>query len=373
MLKAPSHFGHYTYRMDRRYNEDRYAVNVIELPLIHHDYGMNKTVKHNVFAASIFDGHGGDQCADFLRQQLHKQIESWSPDRDEFMDLLKNYYKDIGGYWKRIYKKREDIYKSLLPKQNDIDDLHLRLTQTYLNLDYEFLEDNEKSGSTATSVFLYNLDVNDNENLYFEPGTVSRLYVSQIGDTKCVICDKNGEAHPLNSIHHPSSPLESRRLNKFSAGFATDSFGENRFMNFANTRAFGDLMAKSKGISAEPDITSYIIGDSIRISKEGLVEETPGHCGGDEGFLVLMTDGVTNYATDQEVVDLVMATFNQKAGKPQDCAEEVVRYIEAVGGDDNATCVVIRLSGWGKWPIQDRTGKIREDRLKDGISRMERR
>lgn len=373
MLKAPSHFGHYTYRMARRYNEDRYAVNVIELPLIHHDYGMNKTVKHNVFAASIFDGHGGDQCADFLRQQLHKQIESWSPDRDEFMDLLKNYYKDIGGYWKRIYKKREDIYKSLLPKQNDIDDLHLRLTQTYLNLDYEFLEDNEKSGSTATSVFLYNLDVNDNENLYFEPGTVSRLYVSQIGDTKCVICDKNGEAHPLNSIHHPSSPLESRRLNKFSAGFATDSFGENRFMNFANTRAFGDLMAKSKGISAEPDITSYIIGDSIRISKEGLVEETPGHCGGDEGFLVLMTDGVTNYATDQEVVDLVMATFNQKAGKPQDCAEEVVRYVEAVGGDDNATCVVIRLSGWGKWPIQDRTGKIREDRLKDGISRMERR
>jgi protein phosphatase PTC6 len=359
--------------MNRLYNEDKYAVNVIKLPMVYSNYGMTKKVMHDTFVASIFDGHGGDECSNYLKENLHTQIENWQgPDEAEFMKTLEKYYKDIGGYWKRLYRKRQEIYNSLKPGDNDKDDLKLRLTHTYLQLDYEFMTQVGKSGSTATSVFLYNMDLQDEDNMYFAPQTVSRLYVSQIGDTKCIICDKNGEAHALNAIHHPSSSIESRRLNKFTAGFATDSFGENRFMNFANTRAFGDLVAKSKGISAEPDITSYVIGDSNLIARNGLQAQTPGCVGGDECFLVLMTDGITNYATDQEVCDLIKATHRTRLSSPQKCAEEVVKYVEAVGGDDNATCIVIRLNNWGNWPNQDRTGKMREERLREGFSRIDR-
>lgn len=374
LLKAPSHFGHFTNRMNRLYNEDKYTVNMIKIPIRINDYGVDKTVEQECFTASVFDGHGGDECSTFLRNHLNEQVETLKPSKEGFMDLLSKYNENIGGYWKRIFRKKNDIFKSIEPKQDDIDDLKLRLTQSYLSLDYKFIENNHsKTGSTCTSIWLYNLDGRDQNNLYFENGIVSKLIVSQIGDTKCLICDKDGIAHSLNSIHHPTSTIESKRLNKYSANFATDSFGENRFMNFANTRSFGDVIAKSKGITAEPDITSYIIGDSSEIFKKSLVNQTIGGKGGDECFLVLITDGVTNYANDQEIVDLIKTTHNNKLGKPQDCAEEVIKYVEAIGGDDNATCLVIRLNKWGKWPMEDKTGRIREERLKMGISRMERR
>ncbi|CCH47063.1 putative phosphatase [Wickerhamomyces ciferrii] len=373
LLKAPSHFGHSTSRVMRLYNEDKYSVNMIKLPIKLNDYGMTKIVQHDVFTTSIFDGHGGDECSTYLRNHLNEKVETIEPTKEGYMDLLKKYNDDIGGYWKRIYRKRSDLFNSIEPKETDMDDLKLRLNQAYLSLDYEFLSNNKKSGSTSTSIWLYNLDPRDDSNLYFENGVISKLIISQIGDTKAIICDKDGKAHSLNSIHHPTSDIESKRLNKFSANFATDSFGENRFMNFANTRSFGDVIAKSKGISAEPDITQYIIGDSTSIAKNNLTSKTIGGKGGDECFIVLVTDGVTENATDQEIVDLIKTHHNNRLGKPQDCSEEVIKYIEAIGGDDNATCLIIRLNKWGKWPMEDKTGRIREERLKAGISRQERR
>ena len=43
--------------------------------------------------------------------------------------------------------------------------------------------------------------------------------------------------------------------------FMTDSFGEERFVALANTRAFGDVDYKEVGVTAEPDFNQYIIGD----------------------------------------------------------------------------------------------------------------
>ncbi|KAH3666555.1 hypothetical protein WICMUC_005624 [Wickerhamomyces mucosus] len=386
LLRAPSHLGHCSYRMQRLYNEDRYAANVIELPMKLDDYGLDKWIQHKCFTASVFDGHGGDSSSNFLQEELNKEIESTIPSKEGLDRTLKTFKDDIGGYWKRIFKKKNDIYDELKPNEEDIDDLRLRLYQSYLNLDYKILKQESSrskdsgnllkgSGSTSTSVFLYNLNIRDNVNLYFNNSTISRLYISQVGDSKAIICARDGIAHSLNSIHHPTSLVESKRLNKYSAGFATDSFGENRFLNYANTRAFGDLIGKSKGISAEPDITSYIVGDSNLIFKHNLINETVAKKGGDECFLVLVSDGISNFATDQEIVDLVMTTYNHKYDRtsPQECAEEVVKYVEAIGGDDNASCLVIRLNNWGHWPENDRTGQLREDKLKDSISKMERR
>lgn len=385
LLKAKSHLGHYSNRMSRLYNEDKYAANVVELPMRLDDYGLDKWIKQSCFAVSVFDGHGGDWTSKYLQSHLHEAIESCKPDEQGFYKILQAYSENLGGYWKRLYKRRHDIFKGLEVHETDIDDVRVRLYQAYLESDYDIITQQSKaldksdrftgSGSTGTTLLLYNLNLRDHDHLYFNANTISRLYVSQIGDTKAIIVDKYGEAHALNSIHHPSSVIESQRLNKYSAGFLTDSFGENRFLNFANTRAFGDLTGKSKGLSAEPDITSYIIGDPNMIMKENLVSQTVAKKGGNECFIVLFSDGISNFATDQEVADLVMSTVNHKRGRatPQDCAEEIVKYVDAIGGDDNATAIVVRLLNWGGWPDLDRTGQLREDKLKAGISRMEKR
>lgn len=380
LLKSPSHLGHYSSRVNRMYNEDKYSAFVLDIG------------KEKVFNFNIFDGHGGEQCLTFLLETLAKTVEGLTDlveDTDAQDKLLRKYGTDIGGYWKRWYKqKKANVEKMLLavPQVAQLsrfempyDDLMLRLPLAFLRTDYNFFqqEDNEL-GSTCTSAYLetiYSEQPNEfrpvYESYFFNRQTISKLTVAQVGDTKAILVDRTGEAHALTIAHHPSNPVESSRLRRYLTNyFMTDSFGEERFISLANTRSFGDLKFKEMGVTAEPDVVQYIIGDVDTILKKLTEEEIKNHTigglGGDEAFLVLCTDGVSNELTDQEIADIVMSNFNLKGhlkANPQHCAEEVVRFVEYIGGDDNASCLVVRLNGWGKWPIIDRTGQLRQERL----------
>lgn len=363
------------------YNEDKYSANVISLP-------EDKVI----FNFNIFDGHGGDQCSIFLLNNLSQEIEAGGPLADpensnERDELVKRYLKNIGGYWRRWFKHKEDNFNKMLDSSTELrlknikikpDDLKLRLPLAFLKTDYDFFnQDDNSSGSTCTSAFIETIYLTPGEfspffeQYYFNRKTISKLTIAHVGDTKAILVDKNGEAHALTQPHHPSNPIESARLRKYLANFfVTDSFGEERFIALANTRAFGDVNYKHMGVTAEPDITQLIIGDkdTIRekLTRDEIKNVTIGGLGGDESFLVLCSDGVHNELTDQEIADIVMSHFNlvgHPRATPQLCAEEIVKFVEYIGGDDNATCLVIRLNGWGMWPIIDRTGELRQERM----------
>lgn len=381
LLKSPSHLGHYTSRMNRRYNEDKYSACVLDIN------------GRTIFNFNIFDGHGGDQCLKYLLHNLGPVVEESSLLCDANDDtvrhrLIKDYAKNIGGYWRRWYKQRQQNFEKMvnvspqvrkLSSLGDVlDDLPLRLPLSFLQTDYDFFnQEDNKLGSTCTSLYMETLHSELEgefqpvfESYYFNRGTINKLTVAHVGDTKAILVDKNGDAHPLTLPHHPSNPTESSRLRRYSANyFMTDSFGEERFISLANTRAFGDLNFKEVGVTAEPEVSQLIFGDHKTILKKLTAQEIKDHTivglGGDESFLVLCTDGITNEVTDQEVADIIMTNFNMRgqAATPQVCAEEVVKFVEYIGGDDNATCLVIRLSGWGNWPVIDRTGHLRQERL----------
>ncbi|ODQ67387.1 protein serine/threonine phosphatase 2C, partial [Nadsonia fulvescens var. elongata DSM 6958] len=368
LLKSPSHFGHYTSRVDRPSNEDRYFADGYE----------SQEMKRQVFMYSVFDGHGGEDCSQFLKDHLANYIEECDITKGE--EVVQKYERNFGGYWRR-WKNQLSKYVSKMSTQ---DDLQLRLLLAFLNADYDYSasERNVGSGSTCTSVFIYT--DSPTHQTYWDLKAVSQLTIAHVGDTRCIISDRFGEARPLTSNHHPSSPFEANRLKRYASSFFTDSFGEERFGVFANTRSFGDLRMKSRGVSAEPDVSQYLIGDTnsskfpgnTQYAIEGGKNNDIKTLGGDEAFIVIVSDGVSNEASDQEIVDVVVQTANQSGsgrGTPQQAAVEVVRYAEALGGDDNATCLVIRLSGWGKWPKRaDRTGELREHRLKNAFDRKSR-
>lgn len=379
LLKSPSHFGHFSSRVNRMYNEDKYSANVLDIN------------GRTVFNFNIFDGHGGDQCSKYLSAHLSEEIESATLDDELRDELVKKYVDNIGGYWKRWYRHRKDNFVRMVNSNNALelksvdceDDFGIRLPMSFLTCDYKFFETGEKSGSTCTSVLLDTIYSDPNkkfkpvyEDYYFNRRTISKLTIGHVGDTKAILVDKNGEAHSLTTDHHPSNPIEASRLRKYAANFfMTDSFGEERFISLANTRAFGDVNFKNMGVTAEPDISQLIIGDSDTLHKKLTPQEisdyTIGGNGGDESFLILCSDGVTNEVTDQEVADIVMNTFNMRGQNvtPQLCSEEVIKFIEYIGGDDNATCLVIRLNGWGKWNVKDRTGELRQQRMEDSFRR----
>ncbi|KAG7664314.1 PTC6 [[Candida] subhashii] len=385
LLKSPSHLGHVTSRVNRLYNEDKYSAHVLNI----HDRVL--------FNFNVFDGHGGDCCSKYLAENLSQEIESADglagtsyKDGSQTEVMLKNYAKNIGGYWRRWYKSREanlesyhanKITLSKLPNQLVKDDLCWRIPLSFLQTDYHFMEANEQdqSGSTCTSALIETIYSQPGvfqpyyENYFFNRHTISRLTIAQVGDTRAILVDKNGLANALTEDHHPSNPLEAERLRKYAMNMImTDSFGEQRFIALANTRSFGDVQYKEVGVTAEPDIRQYIIGDSKKIkqflTRDEINKYTIGGLGGDEGFLILCSDGVSNMLTDQEIADIIMTHFDMKGhtvATPQSCAQEVIKFVEYVGGDDNATCMVVRLNGWGMWPTVDRTGELRQARLVD--------
>lgn len=404
LLKSPGYIGHYTSRVTRPYNEDRYSAGVLELPsgsslrpmasrklnlnsLLEEDEDMadgddkkrgaaggvasGAWLTRPVFNFAVYDGHGGSECSQFLQTKLAEYVEDC--DVTSAQKIAEEYRKDIGGYWKR-WRNGFDKYTS---KMRAIDDLQIRIPIAFLRADLDYIHTNPTAGSTCTSVFLYTDDeysapVGRHQVLtpgaFWEPGQTVQMVVAHVGDTRCIICDRFGEAQPLTSNHHPSSPVEAMRLQRYASSFMTDSFGEERFGSYANTRAFGDLKGKALGVTAEPDIMEHEIGNpSGRVP----LSKTIGGHGGDECFLVLVSDGVSGFVSDQEMADIVMSTVNRAGslrGTPQLAAEEVVKYAETVGGDDNATCMVIRLGGWNQWPMNvDRTAAMREARLKDAV------
>ncbi|RCK65757.1 [Pyruvate dehydrogenase [acetyl-transferring]]-phosphatase 2, mitochondrial [Candida viswanathii] len=382
ILKSPSHLGHCTNRLRRMYNEDNFSGSLLNIK------------DSEVFAFTIYDGHGGEQCSSYMAENLSGIIEDLDQlveDKAKRDELFKNYAKNIGGYWKRWYKNREQHVENWGKQKIELknfpaDDLSVRVPLAYLDADYKFFGNEEKSGSTCTSALIETIYSKPGtfqpffENYFFNRHTISKLSIAHVGDTRAILVDKEGMAHPLTTDHHPLDPVEAQRLRRYAANFfMTDSFGEERFIALANTRAFGDVNYKDVGVTAEPDFSQYIIGDLAAIleflTPEEIQKHTIGGLGGDESFIVLCSDGVTNVLTDQEVADIVLTNVNnrgQKLATPQWCAQQVIKFVEFVGGDDNATCLVIRLNGWGRWPNIDRTGELRQARLEDFNPRGER-
>lgn len=52
-----------------------------------------------VFNFAVFDGHGGEECSEFLHKNLAKYVENCDiHSTDKIAELYK---KNIGGYWRR--------------------------------------------------------------------------------------------------------------------------------------------------------------------------------------------------------------------------------------------------------------------------------
>ncbi|KAL4913489.1 phosphatase 2C-like domain-containing protein [Aspergillus aurantiobrunneus] len=178
-----------------------------------------------------------------------------------------------------------------------------------------------KGGSTASAVLIST----PTPAPFWHPSSSSSLLVSHVGDTRILLCSTaTGEAIPLTSNHHPSSPIEANRLRRYAATFVTDSFGEERISGLANTRAFGDVQSKRIGVSAEPELRRF--------------EMAPA----EYSFLVLMSDGISDTLNDQEIVDII-----KEAKTPEEGSRNVVNFAtEVTKSGDNSTCLVVRLGGW---------------------------
>ena len=195
--------------------------------------------------------------------------------------------------------------------------------------------------STVTTIEGSGLDLN------FSGSTLAALLirgnkaiVGNIGDSRVVVGSRDShgrwQASDLSSDQKPTRADEAARV--LNAGgvirpfqsVSGESAGplrvwskERNVPGLAMTRSIGDLASKGNGIISEPEITSRVLRH-------------------EDKFVILATDGVWEFVSSQEAVDIVKEVWAQ--GKSEACCEKLLveaqRRWEDEGVVDDITVLV---------------------------------
>ncbi|GAA5865329.1 hypothetical protein JCM8547_005056 [Rhodosporidiobolus lusitaniae] len=320
----------------------------------------------------VFDGHGGAQTSKYLSTSLPTLLENARPsDISSAIDQ----YRSLGGYLKRYRGGPLERFRKEAAEEEERNRGYKRgmgmdemAVLSFLQADMHILsspaEEFGKSGSVGTLALLHSLDLPHSYPFY--SSSLLSLTIAHVGDTSALLASSaSGRAYRLTQAHHADSRTEVERLRTTGTGVITDSFGESRWGGtLANTRGVGDREFKSLGVIAEPEVNK-------RVFK-----------GDDFSFLLLLSDGITDVLSDQEICDLVRLEITKTreanpdnkgvAASPERAAKRVVGFAEDVGGEDNLTCLCIPLPGWSRLGGLDTTASRREYRLRQASTRSSR-
>ena len=304
----------------RNYNEDRVSIIInMNKPK---DFKKNRWPKISFFG--IYDGHGGEGCSEYLRDNLHKLICT-----NEFFP--------------------EDIPKAI---KSGI----LNAEQDFLN-NYALSENKEeiidKSGSCA--IILLMVDTN--------------VYIANVGDSRCLISMNNGNKYlEVTQDHKPNSPKEIIRIKKNGGNIYqsqtiinnTDNIdlngkiliGPYRVLpgRLSVSRTIGDVEAKlikfggnPNVIISEPEIFYY------NLNKENI------------DYFILGCDGIYDQMSNKEVLDCAWMILNEKNNiLIKECknihslsgliVDLILKSSLARKSFDNVTCLFISLKDFGIIP-----------------------
>jgi len=185
----------------------------------------------------VFDGHGGDQCSQFVARRFTEELEKGQPEDDAAVKELA------------------------------------------LRVDREFLATETPSGSTGTFCIV-RPPAGDEEGYLLRVGNIGDSRV-MLGRADGTIVDGGGTDQGLTTDHKPDYPGEKARIER-TGGYVEMVMGVARVNgDLAVSRSFGDGQYKTMGgprqedhpISAEPEFTTL-------------------RCSGTD-FLMLVCDGIS--------------------------------------------------------------------------------
>ena len=279
----------------------------------------------------IFDGHGGEGCAEFLK--------------NNFLNVL-------------------------IENKNFPIDIKLSLAETFEKIEEDFfkqkcigLEKCDKSGSCALITLIFD----------------NKIYIANLGDSRAIMSVNGGtKIKQLTNDHKPNNPKEFERAIKNGSKIYIDDYDEpvrdvsklkfikdkNEFEKYkkkennkeeivfreypsdlAVMRTIGDIKAKKKefgGIPGtiinKPDIFIYEINSN-------------------DDFIVLGCDGIYDDLTNQEVSNAAWYVFKNESKEKnydiheltQDACDIIMKFGLEKHTLDNLSCIVIGLEGLEKF------------------------
>lgn len=167
------------------------------------------------------------------------------------------------------------------------------------------------------------------------------LYTANVGDSRAVLArqapvgsgGRKYTALDLSEDHKPDRPDECARIvarggRVFEWGVPRVWLGDMDMPGLAMSRSFGDAAAESVGVFAEPEISQVALGS-------------------DDAFLMFASDGVWEFMSSQEAVDIVGAHLHE--GPLHAAAtlvkESTARWRREEDVVDDTTVVLIQIKG----------------------------
>ena len=150
----------------------------------------------------------------------------------------------------------------------------------------------------------------------------NELIVANVGDSRGVMCDRQGRTIPLSYDHKPHLSQERKRIKK-AGGFITFNGVWRVAGVLATSRAIGDFPLKDRNfLIADPDIQIFNLGD---IQPQ---------------FLILATDGLWDAFSNEEAVMYI----KERLDEPHFGAKSIVLQAYYRGSLDNITVMVINFN-----------------------------
>ena len=260
-------------------------------------------ILNDTYFFAVYDGHGGNGCSLFLKENLHKYIKSFS---------------------------KEGI--------NDAVNIVENIFLNEIALDKNGFE-NDHSGSCAIMALI-------NKN---------KLLVANIGDSRLVLFKKNSLFF-ITEDHKPNSPKEKTRIEKAGGSIYQTQSPIPIYQNgkkidipwrvnpgrLSVSRTFGDIEAKNENfggkkniVVALPDITEIELDDDFNL-------------------LVIGCDGIFDVLSNEQILECVKIVIKEKNIKDfsdinmsefcGDIADMIIKSSLALDSFDNISCIVVAFN-----------------------------
>lgn len=291
-------------------------------------FGVTENFLNNSLFFGVYDGHGafGKECSQLAQQRLPRLIQE---------QIIQQDYR----------------YNPQQQQQSQTQLLHASLYKAHIAYNEELHAtetiDDAYSGTTSISLFMELIRSPDNHNAT----NACRITVCNVGDSRAILgttcnciltrANDDDDDHDHDNNNHattntasllqtvslsidqtPKRSDEAARCKK--AGARILSFGEinpsphadsdddvedppriwaqdGNYPGTAFSRSFGDAVAETLGVHAQPEISTL-------------------HLSRHEKCIVLATDGVFDVLSNQQVMDLCFAHYNNKKNDNNDSA-----------------------------------------------------
>eukprot|EP00344_Euplotes_crassus_P000638 CAMPEP_0196994186 /NCGR_PEP_ID=MMETSP1380-20130617/459_1 /TAXON_ID=5936 /ORGANISM="Euplotes crassus, Strain CT5" /LENGTH=293 /DNA_ID=CAMNT_0042409491 /DNA_START=111 /DNA_END=992 /DNA_ORIENTATION=+ len=281
---------------------------------------MDETPGKELSMFGVFDGHGGNQVAEWIRDNFAKEMFKFdSYSKGDYKTALRETFIRMDELLKTSTVKKE-LEKYTVGSGEDGGMGAMGAMAMVQDQDIA-----KSVGCTACVCII----------------TSKEVICANSGDSRAVLC-KKGVAHPLSEDHKPENTEEKERIVK-AGGFVE----ENRVKGMLNlSRALGDLEYK-----LDPDLSveDQMITCVPDIRSEKIDKNTE--------FLIIACDGIWDCLTNQEACDYIheqSKILKKKTGSMFKCSflnermfdKIIAEDIAASGGlgCDNMTSVIISIN-----------------------------